>query len=78
MKQATSNIAFDEPMHVTSDKVIDNIMFEAMADKPLALKKEIELKDWTITDVAEEKDRLAKINPGYLLALNKADLYSKK
>lgn len=39
----------------------------------LSLKEEIAAKNWTTMDAAEEKDRLSKINPDYLKALNKAD-----
>jgi hypothetical protein len=39
----------------------------------LDLKEEIASHDWTIKDAAEEKDKLSKVNPDYLKALNKAD-----
>lgn len=46
---------------------------ELIAVRLRALRIEIELKDWTIDDIREEKERLSEINPEYLDALNKAD-----
>lgn len=37
------------------------------------LKEHIEEKDWTIKDIIDEKQRLQKVNPEYLNALEKAD-----
>ena len=39
----------------------------------LTLKKDIEVKDWNLTDAAREKDRLSELEPEYLEALNRAD-----
>jgi len=37
------------------------------------LEKDIFLKDWTISDIREQKKELRKANPDYFNALNKAD-----
>jgi hypothetical protein len=37
------------------------------------LEEDIFLKDWTISDIREQKEELGKANPDYLNALNKAD-----
>lgn len=37
------------------------------------LGKDISAKDWAISDIREQKEELAKANPDYLNALNKAD-----
>jgi hypothetical protein len=37
------------------------------------LEKDIFVKDWTISDIREQKEELEKANPDYLNALNKAD-----
>jgi len=54
----------------------------AMGDDPgaelpiqrlLTLKRDIEAKNWNLTDAAREKDRLSELEPEYLEALNRAD-----
>jgi hypothetical protein len=37
------------------------------------LEKDICVKDWTISDIREQKEELEEANPDYLNALNKAD-----
>ena len=51
----------------------DDPVMKRHSKRLLSLKEEIAAKNWTITDSAEEKDRLSEINPDYLNALNKAD-----
>ncbi|MBA3071352.1 MAG: hypothetical protein FP829_04195 [Nitrospirae bacterium] len=51
--------------------------FKILADKFIEaasqLEKDISLKDWTISDIREQKEKLGQLNPEYLNALNKAD-----
>ena len=51
----------------------DDPVMRRHSGRLLSLKKEIEARNWTTMDAAEEKDRLYEINPDYLKALNKAD-----
>ena len=52
----------------------------AAAKDLLELKKDIEAKDWNIKDVIAEEQKLKKLNPEYLHALDKAnpDVFVKK
>jgi len=51
--------------------------FRSLADQfveaAARLEKDISVKNWTISDIREQKEELAKVNPDYLNALNKAD-----
>ena len=51
----------------------DGPVSELPIQRLLTLKKDIEAKNWSLTDAAREKDRLSELEPEYLDALNHAD-----
>jgi hypothetical protein len=46
---------------------------ELSIQRLISLKKDIEAKDWNVTDAVREKERLSELEPEYLEALNRAD-----
>lgn len=51
----------------------DRIKAKIIVNRLMFLKEEIEVKDWDINDALLEKQRLKKLNPEYLKALNNSD-----
>ena len=79
--QRNSMVTYLYGMATDIDKIktpdVDEKIF---IDKLTNLAKEIGVRDWTIKDSIEEKQRLFECNPKYLEALEKADpsIFSKE
>jgi len=46
---------------------------KSLADRLVLLKEDIEAKDWDVSNVMEEKEKLSKMNEEYLSCLNRID-----